>query len=58
MCIIEPRCRDDVAGWKSRELMKLEKGVSGYCDPDLYAYIEPLELPLYNYIKRLHSGLF
>jgi hypothetical protein len=57
MCIIEPKSRDDIQSWKERELIKLTRGVSEYCDPELYIYITPLGEEKKKYIKEQHKGL-
>lgn len=57
MCIIEPRVPDDVEGWKQREKSKLTKGVSAYCDPEVYPYIKSLPADVKLYIKQQHDLL-
>jgi len=43
MQIIEPKPRgSELESRNAREQLKLTKGVSGYCDPELYEYIGPL----------------
>lgn len=49
--IIEPISKDDINSWKERESMKLLKGISSYCDPELYKYITPLSFEIKNIIK-------
>jgi len=64
ICITEPYNYsdydvDDHTEWKTREQFKLNKGYSGYCDPDLYFYIkQPLPQETINYINYTHKNLF
>lgn len=64
ICITEPYNYndydvDDYTEWKTREQFKLNKGYSGYCDPDLYFYIkQPLPQETINFIKYTHKNLF
>lgn len=64
ICIIEPYDyenydADDYEDWKTREQFKINKGYSGYCDPELYFYIkQPLSQDVINYIKISHKNLF
>jgi len=57
VCIIEPKQHDDIAAWKDRELFKLNKGRTSYCDPELYKYITVFPEQLRNKIKQYHYGL-
>lgn len=45
MCIIEPAPRvkneEEIKEWKEREKFKISKGITSYCDPELYKYITP-----------------
>lgn len=54
-CIIEPKPRDndDIESWREREDMKINKGVTGHCDPDLYQYIYPFDTELKAQIRKL-----
>lgn len=56
-CIIEPRPREDADAWRERELSKLTKGVTSYCDPDLYPYITPMPPQIIATIKQHHMGV-
>lgn len=56
-CIIEPKTYDDIESWKERELSKLTKGITAYCDPELYIYIQPLPPNLRSQIKQYQTGL-
>ena len=64
ICITEPYDYsdydvDDYVEWKTREQFKLNKGYSGYCDPDLYFYIkQPLSQETISCIKNSHKNLF
>ena len=64
ICITEPYNYseydvDDYMEWKTREQFKLNKGYSGYCDPDLYFYIkQPLSQETISYINYTHKNLF
>jgi len=66
ICIIEPYDhndpdldKDDYNEWKSREQFKINKGFSGYCDPDLYFYIkQPLPQEIIRFINSSHKNLF
>lgn len=64
ICITEPYNYsdydvDDHTEWKTREQFKLNKGYSGYCDPELYFYIkQPLPQEIINYINYTHKNLF
>jgi hypothetical protein len=57
VCIIEPRPRDDIDSWRERELSKLTRGTSSYCDPELYKYIRPLGPHQQLFIKQQQTGL-
>lgn len=54
MLIIEPKSTDDINAWKNRERSKLTKGISGYCDPELYTYIDPLPPASQALIRQHH----
>jgi hypothetical protein len=56
-CIIEPEPVDDIEAWKERELSKVFKGLSPYCDPELHKYIQPLPSNLRTQIRQSHVGL-
>ena len=64
ICIVEPYNyedfdEDEYDEWKNRELFKLKKGYSGYCDPELYFYIQqPLPQNIINYIHFSHKDIF
>jgi hypothetical protein len=64
ICIVEPYNYNDYdpdehSEWKSREQFKINKGYSGYCDPDLYFYIQqPLTQEIIKYINFSHKNLF
>jgi len=58
MCIIEPKSEDDVASWQIREKSKLTKGVSPYCDTELYPYIGHVPINVQEFIARIHATLF
>lgn len=57
MCIIEPRATDDLNSWREREQSKLIKGVSTYCDPELYPYISPLPAHIRSMIQQYQIEL-
>jgi hypothetical protein len=57
MCIIEPKSKDDLESWKSRESSKLINGYSAYCDPELHKYIQPMSPHTRNYIQQQQMGL-
>lgn len=57
MCIIEPRTPEDLEGWKAREKNKITKGVSSYCDPELYPYIRSLSVDQRNFIMQQHQKM-
>ena len=44
MFIAEPKpiFKDEIVSWKERESCKIEKGITSYCDPELYFYITPM----------------
>lgn len=56
-CIIEPKPRDtdELEAWHDREMKKLTKGVTAYCDPELYKYIIPFNETLRAHIKQLQN---
>jgi len=56
-CIIEPKSQDDLISWKERELFKITKGLTAYCDPELYKYIQPFPPQIIEFIKQNHIGL-
>lgn len=56
-CIIEPKAYDDIESWRDRELSKLKKGITSYCDPYLYQYIQPLPPNLRLQIKQFQTGI-
>jgi hypothetical protein len=56
-CIIEPKSQDDPDSWRERELSKLTKGITSYCDSDLYKYIQPLPPHIISFIQQCHVGL-
>jgi hypothetical protein len=64
ICIVEPYDYDNYdpdehSEWKSREQFKINKGYSGYCDPELYFYIkQPLTQEIIRYINYSHKNLF
>ena len=64
ICIIEPYDYSDYdvdehAEWKTREQFKVNKGYSGYCDPELYFYIQqPLLQETINFINNKHKKVF
>jgi len=45
MCVIEPvptmKNEEEIKEWKEREKFKINRGISSYCDPELYTYITP-----------------
>lgn len=53
--IIEPKPRDDddIEAWRDRESMKLTKGVTAYCDPELYQYLKPFDAATRAQIQKL-----
>lgn len=53
--IIEPKAIDDVEAWRERELIKITKGHTAYCDPELYQYIQPLSDTIRAIIQRLQG---
>lgn len=55
--IIEPKATDDLAAWRERESLKLTKGITAYCDPELYQYIQPLPDNIRLQIRQYHIGL-
>lgn len=55
--IIEPKNYDDATSWKERELFKLRHGITSYCDPELYKYIQPLPSNLLSLIKQYQIDL-
>lgn len=57
MAIIEPGNIDDVMGWRERELGKLTRGYSGYCDPELYSYIRKIPPNIANVIRLYQAKL-
>lgn len=60
IAIIEPKPTDkeEIRSWKDRETLKLTKGWSSYCDPDLYQYIQqPLPDDIIKFVKQHHSKL-
>jgi hypothetical protein len=62
ICIIQPYDKDedgDYEDCKERERSKLTKGYSGYCDPDLYFYIQqPLPEKIVDYIEKQHKRYY
>ncbi|CAH6421725.1 Hypothetical protein HVR_LOCUS1365 [uncultured virus] len=58
LCIIEPKPIDDIPSWIDRERNKLIKGISSYCDPELYPYIVPASAHVLKFITLNHVGLF
>lgn len=55
MRIIEPQAADDVTAWREREQLKLTKGYSAYCDPELYKHIVPAPVTVRNEIQVLQG---
>jgi hypothetical protein len=58
LCIIEPRQSDDLDAWRNRELGKIKRGVSGYCDLEVIKYIEKPSQETINYISQIQLGLY
>lgn len=58
LCIIEPRSNDNITDWIERERTKLIKGISAYCDPELYPYITPAPAHIRDLITQNQQGLF
>ena len=56
MCIIEPNApgnhADDIIATKEREEFKLNRGISRYCDPELYPYITPANTDIRSFICK------
>jgi len=56
MCIIEPNApgnhADDIIARKEREEFKLNRGISRYCDPELYPYITPANTDIRSFICK------
>jgi len=57
MCIIEPFSGGDKQeheAWQERERFKIIKGISSYCDPELYPYITPAGEQIKAFISQHH----
>ena len=54
--IIEPR-GEDPEDRIHREQYKLQKGISKYCDPDLYSYIDPIPDSIRNFLQENHRKI-
>jgi hypothetical protein len=55
MCIIEPEAKDELKDWRDREIFKLLKGKSVYCDQSLYKYFGNLPDEYKQKIRKLHD---
>lgn len=53
----QPKDKCDQEAWIERENIKLSKGISAYCDPELYKYISPLDDNKREHVKRLQGRL-
>jgi hypothetical protein len=58
MCIIEPcvslKDKHEFEAWQERENFKITKGITSYCDPELYSYITPAGKEIKAFISQNH----